>query len=326
MNSIDVLRRYFSFNRSSTENAKISNILNDIKIFYGALGVAIIATEHIRLKLKKIIKDAKTNISKRKSNSPYQIKSEDEFFNKISAPFDITKRNEFNENSSNEPIPSCSYHFIAATNENADNSYYVDNSGDSEYEISSDCESTEDVLFVPRKKMQISDEILKKIDSSSTFHTSYEDMSTYIKIGIEMAGGDPNNYSVSKSQIFKQLTELRNSKREETLMKLSDGNSKLLVHFDTKSCHKLDKRHLGHQNRLVVIFRSDSFATTIGPLKIDNHESNTIARTITDLIETYHLESRIVALSCDTEFANTGRLNGVCPQLERFLGRQLLHW
>lgn len=112
----------------------------------------------------------------------------------------------------------------------------------------------------------------------------------------------------SRCQIYKPLSELRSKKKSETLTQLSDDNAKLLIHFDTKSCRKLNKQHLGFQNRLVVIFRKDSSATTNGPLAVKNHESSTIAQAIIDLIVEHHLENCIVALSCDTKFANTGRL------------------
>lgn len=325
--SIDVLKRYFDFDRRSTENDKISYILNEIKNIYDVAGISITSTEHIRIKLKKLIKNAKLIISKRKSNSPGQIKKENEFFVKINAPFDIIKTIESNELGSSQPIASCSYHTITSNNnsELAEYNCNENNSSDSEYEMSSDAESTEDELSDPRKKYQISKEIMEKIHSSANFHTSYEDMSKYIKIGIEIAGGNPENYSVSKSQLFKQISELRNNKRHETLTKLSDGDSKLLIHFDTKSCRKLNKRHLGHQNRLVVIFQSENSATTVGPFKLDNHEANTIAETIKDLIEEHNLENRVVALSSDTESTNTGRHNGVCLQLEQFLKKDLLY-
>lgn len=296
MKSIDVLKRYFNSDRRCTENDKISKILNEIKFFYEIAGVAITSTEHIRLKLKKLIKDAKIIISKGKSRSQSQLKCENEFFNKINTTLDVLKKISSNELNSNQPIASFSDRSIISNNEKADASSQEDNSSDSEYEVPSDYESTEDELCAPRKKIQISDDILKKIESSSNFHTSYKDMSTYIKIGIEIAGGDPKNYSVSRPQIYKLLSQLRDKKRGEILEQLSDGNSKLLVHFDTKSCRKLNKRHLGFQNRLVVIFRNGSLATTIGPLAIDNHESNTIARVITDHIAEHHLENRIIAL------------------------------
>lgn len=325
LKSIDVLKRYFNFDRRLSETDKISKILNEIKFHYDIAGVAITSTEHIRLKLKKLIKDAKIIISKRKSSSQSQLKNENEFFNKINTSFDVVKKNPSNELNSNPPIASSLDSSTRSNSEIAGNSSPDDSTSDSEYELPSYYESTEDELRAPRKKIQISNEILEKIEMSSKLHTSFEEMSTFIKIGIELAGGDPKNYSISRCQIYKQLSELRSKKKSETLTQLSDGNSKLLIHFDTKSCRKLNKRHLGLQNRLVVIFRNDSSATTIGPLAVDNHESSTIAQAIIDLIIEHHLENRIVALSCDTEFANTGRLNGVCIRIERFLERQLLH-
>lgn len=75
------------------------------------------------------------------------------------------------------------------------------------------------------------------------------------------------------------------------------NDSKLLIHLDTKSC----------------------------PIEVDNHESITIAQAMIDLIDKYRLVNRIVALSCDTEITNTGRMNGVCLQIERCLDKELLY-
>lgn len=122
---------------------------------------------------------------------------------------------------STQPIACCSYPSTTINDANdddfnVDNSYYENNSLDSDYQISSDTESTDDEPSIRPKKYRISQEILKKIQSNCNFHTSYEDMSKYIKIGIEIAGGNPDDNCLSKSQIHKQLSELRDETRTET--------------------------------------------------------------------------------------------------------------
>lgn len=84
--------------------------------------------------------------------------------------------------------------------EDANNISYEDNSKDSDFEIFSVSELSEDELKILLHKQKISDEILEKINSSCNLHTSFSDISTFIKIGIEIAGGNPKNYSVSQTE------------------------------------------------------------------------------------------------------------------------------
>lgn len=101
---IDVLRRYYGFARNISESKKISEMLREIQIVYANAGVATIHPEHVRVRLKALIKPAKAIISTRKLPTENQKKKELEFLTYINSPFDISLM-ERGENS-----PSTSIH------------------------------------------------------------------------------------------------------------------------------------------------------------------------------------------------------------------------
>lgn len=151
-------------------------------------------------------------------------------------------------------------------------------------------------------------------------------MSTFIKIGIAIAGSDSRAYCVSKSQLQKQLSLFRMTETKDAECDLAHSDSKVLLQFDTKSCQKLNKRHLGFNIRLVIILRSESRLTTLGPFILPDHGAETCFKEIRKVILNYNLENRITGIVCDTENTNTGHLNGVCVRIEEFLERDLFYF
>lgn len=86
---IDVLRRYYSYARNVSETKKISGLLREIINVYVNTGIATIHPEHIRVKLKALVKPAKAIISTRKLSTENQIKKELDFFTSINSLFDV---------------------------------------------------------------------------------------------------------------------------------------------------------------------------------------------------------------------------------------------
>lgn len=87
---IDVLRRYYSYGRNISETKKISELLREIKDVYANVGVATKHPEHIRIKLKALVKSAKAIISKRKLSTENQRRKELELFASINSLFDVS--------------------------------------------------------------------------------------------------------------------------------------------------------------------------------------------------------------------------------------------
>lgn len=69
---------------------------------------------------------------------------------------------------------------------------------------------------------------------------SYRTMEKVLSIGIKAAGGDPDQYSISKSSLWGHLSSLRASETSEIREKISSNNDKVIIHFDEKSFPKIN--------------------------------------------------------------------------------------
>lgn len=289
----------------------------------------------MRLKLKTIIRGAKLIISTRKLVTKTQAEKELKFVSKINGLFDGAKNHSVNLPAAHN-TQNLSAELTGIAAEDLSNSESNDSDTDgyesvgSNYEDSlefnnSDESQGSDQDESTPKKRKISNEMLKKIDMECGPNASYRVISTFIKIGIGITGSDPKGYSVSKSQLCRQLSQYRSSEKEKTYQNIANSNSKLVLHFDTKSFSKLNKRHLGSKLRIVVILRSETTKVTLGPYIIASHGAEVCANAIIDIITKHHLRERIIGMVCDTEGTNTGQTSGVCLRIEQFVQRSLLY-
>lgn len=338
---VDILRRYYNFDRNLSFTQKISELIREIKHVYQNAAIPLIHTEHIRLKLKSLIERAKLIISTRKSNTQTQKQKEEDFLRKISSQADfaainddisiesdsLDSPNNF-ENSQNSSDFEISNEEQNEIDYNTDVEYdeHMQIVDDNDYSASDEENSDHSDYKPPIKKQKISNEILKKIHMECGQNASFRVMSSFIRIGIEIAGGDPDHHNVSKSQLCKQLGKFREDEKNRKIEQMKNSNAKLLLQFDTKSVFKLNKRHLGSKERLVIIFRNDTDVIPFGPFSLDDHRAETIANKIIGIIEEYELQYRIIGIVCDTENTNTGWFSGVCVRIEEFLQKELLYF
>lgn len=323
---LHILKRYYSFGRNLTDAQKISQLLSEIKTVYENAGITTVHPENIRHKLKSLITSAKSIISTRKSPNENQVQREIEFRRKVDSVFAVASGSDvvgsLVTDLEDEMLSQNSH------DESMDGEMIQNESDDELYQA--DDNTIEDFFFEeyepPKKKQKITNNVLEKINAECSQNASFRVMSSFIKIGIEIAGGSPNEYCVSKSQLHNQLLKFRSKEKDNAIEKLTSSNSKLLLLFDTKTCSKLNKRHLGSKLRLVIILRDEIQEITLGPYTLSNHGAEAIASKIIEVIEIYNLHNRIVGIVCDTENTNTGYLTGVCVRLEEFLERDLLYF
>lgn len=310
-------------------------MLREIRSLYENAGITTVHSENIRHKLKSLIHTAKSIIATRKLSTANQKQKELEFIRKVRLMFEI---------SANERVDPPGNDAMNATEStiNSDMEFETLSQNGENHEILSDYEMIEDEHMddsshveassdieeyePPRKRQKIPSELLKKINSECGQNASYRVMSSFIKIGIEIAGGDPVNYCVSKSHLQNQLSKLRSSEKNDTIEQLINSNSDLLLQFDTKTCSALNKRHLGSNLRLIIILRNETNVVTLGPYTISGHGAEPCSTKIISVITEYNLRNRIVGIVCDTESTNTGHLTGVCVRIEEFLERELLYF
>lgn len=154
---------------------------------------------------------------------------------------------------------------------------------------------------------------------------SYRLNESLVKIGVEISGRDPNDYQLSKTTMWKQITGLRERQRQLLHSALEDGDFKVVVQFDGKNYKRLNERHVGNQERLIVLCHSEHGDVPLGLFPLDSHSSFDCTKLVLDSIGKHSLGERLVGLVCDTEAVNTGRRNGVCVGLEKALNKSLLH-
>lgn len=319
-----ILKRFYGYDRNLTETQKVSQLIREITTVYQNIGIATVHPENIRLKLKTLIKAAKLIISTRKLSTNTQKQRESEFLHELDSIFAVaTIVPDPQEVDQYQSSSSLNQHETRSQDCYDENNMIVE-----EYEDTGDdgYDDEEFELPPPQKKQKISLELLKKINSECSQNASYRVMSTFIGIGIEIAGGNPKAYCISKSQLQSQLTKIRSIAKSDKIDELLSSNSPLLLQFDTKSCHKLNKRHLGMNSRFAIILRSEKDVLTLGPYILPDHGAETCSRKIIDVIEEHNLHDRIVGIVCDTENTNTGQLSGICFRIEDYLERDLLYF
>lgn len=334
LREIDVLRLYFHLSLSLSESEKISILVKKIQCRYREAGISIKSTEAIRIKIKRLVASCKKLIKKRKicCNSNTERLRQTRFRREIHALFDgkkgdeqlyeLNHQQEFSENTD-----STKQNFIQPN----DNENYLDIPCDPNIsdDLDDDPSDQSDLDYVPSDneyqllpKREISDECFKQISKSKA---SYRVCEKLLKVGVRISGGDPNQYSISKSTIWKKNTDLRSDQRTQLLSSLAEDNRQIVIHFDGKSCRRLNARHLGNQERIIILCHTEQGDVPLGMFIVKNHTSLENATQILNIIERYNLKERIVGLNCDTENLNTGQTNGVCAEIERQLKKPLLH-
>lgn len=211
-----------------------------------------------------------------------------------------------NSNSNHETIPD-SVH---------DSDPSSDPDSDPDYEPSDD-EFNENI-----KKQPISPYFVERITQTKG---SYRLCESLLKVGVEISGGDPNGYCLSRTNLWKQMVKERLKQREELHSFLAGDDSKVLIQFDGKNYKKLNERHMGIEERIIVMCHTERGDVPLGLFPVESKRSADCVPPIMNAIEKNSLQQRVVGLVCDTEAVNTGRLTGICVEIERALKTPVLH-
>lgn len=329
-----------------SKNERIVATVREIENCYKHAGIPTRHTEAIRIKLKRIVMKFKELLSKRKVPWDSQRIKENQFAQKIQTLSEVavnedllsgiqvrylqdqrTVRKEYPYinpiiTNVNEEIDLNDNHLNSNTFEqpnidDIDMSKIVE-SHDPDYVFTS--ESDEEMPC--RKKKEIPSELLQRISSTQA---SYRVSEKLIDVGIELAGGHSNEYGTSKSTLWKKITEIRSNDKMNILQKLKSSDSKIILQFDCKRYHKINQRHVGSDDRMIVLSHSEQNDIPLGLFVIPFHSGGVCSRKIVQLIHEFNLRNRLVGLVSDTENVNTGRFRGCCTLIESDLNRDLLH-
>lgn len=315
---IDVLRLYYNFSSRLSETKKISSIVNQIQASYEKRNVRVKTTETIRLKTKRLIKSCKGFIWKRMNcrKSSAERQRQEKCHRNIHGLFEVVEntqqKNPEGTNHETESSDECLF----------SNDEYLDDSfnnpdADPDYSPSEDeCDNAQ------KPKISISNDIWSKLSKKKT---SYRISESLLKLGVEISGADSDNYDLSKSNIWRKISELRSKQKKELLSLLTDSNHKIIVQFDGKTYPRLNQRHVGSDGRIIVLCHTENGDVALGLFTVNSHTGYECAICVTSAIERNCLNDRIVGMICDTENVNTGRFIGACTEIERLLEKYLLH-
>lgn len=187
---IDVLRFFFSFPIKKPDSSKISEILKQIENCYRARTLRIQGTEAIRLKIKRLIKNCKDLISKRKNYRTSNVEKvkQEKFHRDIHGVFQVLGNN-------STSIFNVSNEINLNETQNFDDSLIsvgLNNSAnDPDYFPSDDDNDT------PKKGATIPHELIAKISDTRGSFRLCQDL---LKLGVRISGSDPKKISTLQNE------------------------------------------------------------------------------------------------------------------------------
>lgn len=329
---IDILRLYFGLPKKISDAQKITSCVKCIEDHYIELAVHIKGTEMIRMKTKRLVKSCKGFISKRKiccKSNPEKQKQE-KFHQSIYDSFDVADNSSvdrqtnnssvqfsdsFSSQESDMPISSDDYHSDPDPG-------FPDSDHDSDHDSDDpDYNPSEDICSIPNK-IPVPSKLLREVSES---RGSYRLCENLLNVGVKIAGADPQTYGLSKSNLWKKITSLRSSQKNDLFSSLSADTCKIIVQFDGKCCTRLNQRHIGKEERLIILCHTNKGDVPLGFIGIDSKSGFVCANQILQSLAEHNLSHRVVGMVCDTESTNTGTQNGTCALVEVGLEDDLLH-
>lgn len=350
---VDILRYYSHLPKTILDKDKVSDILKRIQEYYEQVGITTLHRETIRTKIKNMLQIFKDLLAKRKTVSNKQRKREVDFARSIRNLFEVvrdgvmllnwqirfledqrTHRIETllsivrpNRNLRNEIVPNeqNANQILELTPDNIDNPrisrtssiessvshIYADS--DSDYNPSEGELSELENELNPRAVNHISLEHIRRIAETNA---SYRTSEALLNIGIELVGQSPKNYSTSKSSLWSQCTTYKEHAKNQILQRLRNSDFNVVIQFDCKRFPKLNARHIGHEERMVVLCHSEICDVPLCLTILNNHSGKECSAAVIKAIEENSLEDRTVGLVFDTEAVNTGRFNGAVILIE----------
>lgn len=350
---IDVLKLYSHFGRNISENERIITIVRGIERCYEYAGIPTRHTESIRIKVKRLLTNYKGLLSKRKVPWISQRQKELDFANRIRSLFEVTANeallsavqarflqdqrtireeffvihpvnaanNNIQQNEDQENTFQQNDIDVVMSNDSDEIQQIIEHFDDPDYILSSDSEP--EIAMIGVRKKHIPNELLKRISLTKASCRVNESL---LGIGIELAGGLVDEYATSKSTIWRKISRMRSDFKENVLQEFKLSHSKIILQFDCKRFHKINKRHVGNDERIIILSHSENENVTLGLFAIPSHSGSDCTNKIVEMIEEYNLGERLVGFVCDTENVNSGRFNGVCNLVEIHLEKSLLHF
>lgn len=153
---------------------------------------------------------------------------------------------------------------------------------------------------------------------------SYRVMEKVLAIGIKTAGGNSNDYAISRTLLCNQMNSHRTHTKSDIVNQISSSEEKVVIHFDEKSFQKINAQHVGKEPRLVAMCHTQKKDIALGLHILNARNAEAITNELIGLCENHNVRHRILCVMCDTTAVNTGGWGGVCVLLENELQKDLL--
>ena len=140
----------------------------------------------------------------------------------------------------------------------------------------------------------------------------------------EAFGADPTDIILNRTSIRERRQVLREERIREFREHFTFPEGSIFeVHWDGKLLPSLE---WGHEkvDRLAIIITFDGKEQLMGVLETGGSGLE-MAQAVHGTLIDWGIDSKVNAMCFDTTASNTGRKKGVCPRLEKILGRELLH-
>lgn len=333
-----MLRLYFGFPNRIADSKKIASIGKRIEDQYREGSVRIKGSETIRIKTKRLVKSCKDLIAKRKMclKSQTEKQKQEIFHRSLYSTFEVAYSTSTQQTVDSDSSASSLDVFTPSNSDDGDSfssqdAFTPSNSDDDDSDTEPDFhDSDNDPEYDPseddfslRKKVPIPESLLKQISDSRGTYRLCENL---LNAGVKIAGGMPSTYGISKSSLWTKITQLRSSQKNDLLSSLSNDTCKVIIQFDGKNCSRLNARHVGNEERLIILCHTNKGDVALGFFALKSKSGLHCAEQIIKSLAEHNLLNRVVGLVCDTESTNTGIVNGACALVERSLEEEILHF
>lgn len=355
---IDVVRYFFHF-KNLNDSERFGVTAREIQKIYQRAEIPTIQLESIRSKVKKTVAQVKSIVETRKSNRQSQIEKEFALFEKLLCLFEVAQNEtslsmarvdflaeqrttrrllltslpvtiHFDQQASTSGVQEhllavdCTDSFGSGSTFNLQRKMSQSSSSISEDGL--DFDQSPD--FLPScadkklKKIQLSDSDKNDLSKCGG---SYRVIEKVLAIGIKSAGGNPNEYAISKSALCSQLSSVRSSNKREILQQIASNNELAILHFDGKKYPKINQKHIGKDNRMVAVCHTPTKDIPLGLPILDGTGAESYANQLYELCEQNNMLSRIAGVNCDTTVTNTGIWAGACALFQDQIGMDVLN-
>lgn len=134
-------------------------------------------------------------------------------------------------------------------------------------------------------------------------------------------GTEPENIVSSASTMYR-CRQLHRERESINIKENFDSSEMLTLHWDAKT---YTSRGSVKNKKLAVVVSNSKTAKLLEIQTVRDGSADAHTQAVLEVINDWNVEANIVSMCFDTEAVNTGRISGVCIQLENEFGRYLLH-